>query len=170
LILSPTKGLFYYLLKKMTEQKVLTESGFKKIQKKVADLMKDRKRLVIELEEARKQGDLAENSAYHEIKNQLVLLETRVEELQDMIDNAKIIQGEAGCSDTVCVGSKVTVSYSGATKVLHIVGDGEADPLKGKISYGSPISQALINKKVGDQAQVETPGGMITYRIESIEE
>jgi transcription elongation factor GreA len=154
----------------MTEKKVLTENGYKKIKKKLAGLMKNRKRLVVELEEARKQGDLAENSAYHELKNQLVLLESQVEELQSMVDNAKIISAGNGGSGTVDLGSKVTVSYSGSTKVFEIVGDGEADPLKGRISYGSPISQALINKKVGDQAEVETPGGMLSYRIESIEE
>lgn len=154
----------------MTDQKILTENGLKKIERKLIGLMKDRKRLVIELEEARKQGDLAENSTYHELKNQLVLLEAQAEELQEMIDNAKVVKNSSGCADAVCLGSKVTVSYSGATKVLEIVGDGEADPLKGKISYGSPISQALLDKKVGDQVEVETPAGLVCYKIESIEE
>jgi transcription elongation factor GreA len=154
----------------MNNQKVLTENGYKSIQKKLTDLMKNRKRLVIELEEARKQGDLAENSAYHELKNQLVLLEAQVEELQDMIDNAQVVSGGKGSNGMVGLGSKVAVSYSGAIKIFEIVGDGEADPLRGKISHGSPLSQALLNKKVGDQAEVETPGGMIVYRIESIEE
>lgn len=153
----------------MTEQKVLTENGFKKIQKKLTDLMRNRKRLVLELEEARKQGDLAENSAYHELKNQLVLLEAQVGELQEMIDNAKIVSFEDGVTGVVSLGSKVTVSYSGATKVFMIVGDGEADPMKGLISHSSPITQALLDKKAGEKADVKTPGGTITYRIESIE-
>ena len=154
----------------MTEQKILTEKGLKKIHNKLTDLMKNRKRLVTELEEARKQGDLAENSAYHELKNQLVLLEVQVGELQEMIDSAQVVADGGNSNGVVGLGSKVTVSYPGAKKMFELVGDGETDPLKGKISYSSPIARALINKKIGDEASVETPGGIIVYKIESVED
>jgi len=147
---------------------ILTKTGFNKLSKKLISLNKKRKRLVIELEETRRMGDLTENSAYDELKNHLTILEGQIMEVEETLEGAKVVDGRVTTDGKIALGSVVKVSVSGRQKELEIVGDGEANPLKGKISYSSPIAQALLEKREGDEAVVNTPSGKTSYRILSV--
>ena len=152
----------------MKEKKVLTKTGYERLTKKLASFLEKRKRLVIELEETRAMGDLAENSAYHSLRNRLVILDDQIDEIKMILANAQIVSGNNGNKKTVGLGSKIKVSFNGSAKELEIVGDGEADPLKGKVSFSSPIAKALMGKRKGSETKLATPGGGVVYRILSI--
>jgi len=152
----------------MKEKKVLTKTGYEKLTKKLTSFLEKRKRLIVELEETRAMGDLAENSAYHSLRNRLVILDDQIDEIKIMLASAQVVSGNNGNKKTVGLGSKVKVSFNGSVKELEIVGDGEADPLKGKVSFGSPIAKALVGKKKGGEVKITTPGGGVVYRILSI--
>lgn len=148
---------------------ILTKSAFQRLQKKLAALNEKRERMVVELEETRKLGDLRENSAYYELKNQLQILENQIAELEEILNNAEITEKEENDNYKVGLGSVVKVVCDGKEKELEIVSDGEANPLEGKISYSSPIAQALLGKKSGDKVEIKTPGGVCVYEILSVE-
>jgi len=151
------------------KKNILTPAGLERLKKKLAALLEKRKRLVVELEEARQMGDLAENTAYHELKNQLMILENQIEELETIVVNAQVVTSDKKEKDAVVLGSKVTLAVNGSTRKLEVVGDGEADPLKGQISYSSPLAQALLGKKKGEKVKVATPSGQTVYEILAIE-
>jgi len=147
--------------------KILTKTGLERVQKKLADLRKERSRLIIELEGARDQGDWTDNSALDSLKDQLALLENQLLELESFVDNAQVVE----CNNNkgvVGLGSKVKVAFNSSTKELEIVSDGQANPVKGEISYSSPLAQALLGKKRGQKVMVETPKGKVIYQILSI--
>jgi len=153
----------------MKEKKVLTKTGCEKLTKKLTSFLEKRKRLIVELEETRAMGDLAENSAYHSLRNRLMILDNQIDEIKIMLADAQVVSGNNGNRKTVGLGSKIKVSFNGSVKELKIVGDGEADPLKGKVSFGSPIAKALMDRRKGDEVKIATPGGRVVYRILSIE-
>ncbi len=148
-------------------KKVLTKIGFEKAQSKLESLQKERKRLITELDGARNDGDWAENSALDSLKNQLQVLENQLVELEELVANAKVVS-TANNGGGVGLGSKVALRINSSQKELEIVSDGQADPLKGQISYGSPLAQALLGKKQGEEVEVETPGGVANYCILTI--
>lgn len=125
-----------------------------------------RRELADRIEKAKDLGDLRENADYQEAKDELGMLEGRIIELDDALRRAVIIEG--GSSDSVSIGSTVTVTVGGREKVFRIVGSKEADPLKGLISNESPLGQALIGKKPGEEAEVAVPAGRIRYVIATI--
>jgi transcription elongation factor GreA len=153
----------------MTNSHTLTKKAFERLQKKLSSLHNKRDEMVVELEETRKLGDLAENSAYHELKNQLQILENQIAELEELLANAQITEKLSNGNQAVGLGSIISISCGGKKKILEIVSDGEANPLEGKISYSSPIAQALLGKKKGDKVEIKTPKGPCVYEILSVE-
>ncbi len=126
----------------------------------------DRRREVAALlREAKDLGDLSENTAYDEARNEQERVEMRIVELEEMVKNAQLITHEKG--DTVLIGSKVTVKKGTATKTteFEIVGSEEADPANGKISNESPLGRAFLGTKAGDKVTVTTPSGVMHYQI-----
>ncbi len=148
-------------------EKVLSKIGFEKAQAKLKSLQKERKRLIIELDGARSDGDWAENSALDSLKNQLQVLENQLIELEDLVASAKVVDTTSNGSG-VGLGSKIELKISSGKKQLEIVSDGQADPLKGQISHSSPLAQALLGREKGEEVKVETPGGVVNYCILSI--
>ncbi len=122
--------------------------------------------LAKKLKEARAQGDLKENADYHDAKEQLGFVEGRVQQIQDILDNATIIE-MAGPSDEVRIGSTVVIREDGEDEEEEytIVGSAEANPRERKISHKSPIGAALLGKKKGRKVSVEAPGGRIRFKI-----
>jgi len=126
------------------------------------------------INDAREQGDLSENAAYHAAREELAKIEAKIGQLQgqlasaDIIDRAKMASGAA--SGTVVFGSTVKVKDldSGDTETYQLVGPGEVDLLENKILTTSPVGQALISHKVGDEVLVPVPRGKLRYRIEEI--
>jgi len=147
----------------------LTKQGLEALKAEL-NILLDKKRpdMVDRLANARLQGDLAENSDYQNAKDELEFLDGRIEELQNVIKNAAIINGGSSSKGQVCVGTKVKVHVNGDEHIFEIVGEWEANPTVKKISHTSPLGQALMGKKVGEKVEVKAPAGMITYKIISI--
>lgn len=143
----------------------ITQKGFNDLKVELEDLIKNKKPKAIDrLGKARSMGDLSENSEYTAAKEELAFVEGRVQEIQQVIDNAEVTNNN-NAGDFVQIGSSVTVELNGKNEVFQIVGEFEADPMNKKLSQNSPIGQALINKKVGDQVEVNIPAGKVQYKI-----
>ena len=148
-------------------QKVLvTKAGLKKLEEELQHLQKvARKEVAERLAEAVSYGDLSENSEYDEAKNQQAFVEGRILELEEQIKNAEIISEADSSSDTIQIGSKVTLKCEGKTTEYTIVGSTESDPLAHKISNESPVGVAVLGKKVKDKVMVKAPAGDIEYQV-----
>jgi transcription elongation factor GreA len=113
-------------------------------------------------------GDLSENADYHKAKEDQAFLEGRIQEIEAVLRTAVIV--EKTRSDVVTVNSHVTVQEDNfSPETYHLVGAKEADPRNGKISNESPIGRALMEHKVGDVVEAETPGGKVRFKILKIE-
>lgn len=147
----------------------VTQKGLDALKVELNELANNKRpQLVDRLANARSQGDLAENSDYHNAKDELEFLDGRISELEDVLNNAVIV-GVGGGNNGVSVGTSVTVKTNGTQKTYHIVGEWEADPTKLKISHASPLGQALLGRKVGEKVEVNAPAGKIVYEVLSIE-
>jgi transcription elongation factor GreA len=127
----------------------------------------ERPRIIEAIAEARSHGDLSENAEYHAAKEQQSLNEGRVNELEDFIARAEVIDVAKLSGDKVKFGATVVLidEDTEEKKTYQIVGDQEADVKSGRISISSPIARALIGKTVGDQVEVVAPGGARSFEI-----
>ncbi len=119
------------------------------------------------LKEARSFGDLSENAEYDEAKNEQAILESRIAELQNIIENVIVVDDDDISVDEIGVGSIMKIRDLDLDEVetLQIVGSTESDPDNGKISDDSPIGKAALKKKVGDIFEVEAPMGLIKFEV-----
>jgi len=149
----------------------VTKQGLTALKKEHEELINlKRPKMVDRLSYARSQGDLSENSDYQSAREELEFLDGRIEELEDVIKNAKVVETSAKNGDIgIGVGTKVTVKVNGKENTFDIVGEWEADPINKKIAHDSPLGLALVGKKVGDMAEVVAPAGKIIYEILAIE-
>jgi transcription elongation factor GreA len=135
------------------------------------EMLKTAKRQEISsrLEEAKKLGDLAENSEYIEAKEAQEQNERAIMELENTVKNAVIIE-KVSATDKVQIGSTITVKSAFFQKPEHftIVGSEEADPASGKISNSSPMGRAFLGRKAGETVDVQTPKGVVKYTIAKI--
>lgn len=148
----------------------VTKTGLEELKKELHDLEKVKRPQVIErVAAAREMGDLSENSEYTAAREELSLIDGRIEELANMLKRTEIIdEDKAGKKNAIQLGSKVTVKVNGKQELFELVGEWEADPHEKKISHESPLGQALIGKKVGETIEVEAPAGKISYTISEI--
>lgn len=143
----------------------LTQEGFQLLKKELDTLKKERLPLAIDkLQKARSMGDLKENNAYSSARDELSLMEGRVQEIEEILKNVEVINQSVNANE-ISIGAHVTIEVEGNREQFHIVGEYEADPMNKKVSHTSPIGQALIGKKIGDTVQVEIPSGKIIYKI-----
>jgi len=146
----------------------ITKQGLTSLEKELDELTNDKRpKLVERLAFARTQGDLAENSDYQNAKDELEFLDGRITELEDVLKKAVVVHSNSK-SGQVSFGTKVTVKANGKELFFEIVGEWEADPANRRISHTSPLGQALVGKKVGDEVEVEAPVGKLTYKILNI--
>lgn len=147
----------------------LTPQGLTKLQDELRELKGvKRKEIADRILQAKELGDLSENAEYVEAKTEQSFIEGRVLELENMIRNAVVVE-DSGDSDTIRIGSVITIK-TGSTKLeYHIVGSNEADPANGLISNESPLGSAFLGKHVGDSVPVETPRGTVTYEVVGIQ-
>lgn len=149
----------------MAKKHLLTERGLAKLKNELDILINQRRKEVIErIQEAVAHGDLSENADYAQAKEEQAFIEGRVQELEEIIKNAEIIQSN-GNRNMVSVGSTVRLSANGTEKTYTIVGSNEANPAEGKISNESLVGQKLLGAKPGDRVEVTTPGGKVQYEI-----
>ena len=154
----------------MPEPTYLTAEGEAKLKAELIELKGPRREeLAMRLRSAIQMGDLSENADYHKAKEDQGFLEGRIQEIEYILRNAIIIEKNTS-KDAVSVGSHVTIQESDfPSETYHVVGAKEADPRNGKISNESPIGRAVMDHKVGETVQVETPAGKIKIKILKIE-
>ena len=149
----------------MAKTKVYTKAGYEALLQEMRALEEAIEKNKKDISAARAFGDLSENSEYTEAKEEQTKLAYRKAELQEMIDNAVVVdEGEVDAS-VVGIGSFVTVFMveRGVEVKYHLVGSYEADPEAGKISDQSPIGAALIGKRAGESAEAELPNGKTVH-------
>ena len=147
--------------------KYLTPEGFEKMKKELEYLEKVKRKEVSEkIKYTASQGDLSENAGYDAAKEEQGFVEGRIKELKDIIAQAKVIEKKE--SGKVQIGSFVVLNSDEGKNKFQIVSPEEADILKGKLSFESPLGAALLNKKKGDIVKIDTPGGLKEYKINEI--
>lgn len=152
----------------MAKQIVLTPEGLKKLEEELEYLkVTGRAEIAEKIKIARGFGDLSENAEYDAAKDAQATMEERIAKIEEMLKNATVVNVDNVGTDVVSILSKVKVLdiEFDEEEVFTIVGSTEADPDANKISDESPIGRALIGKKVDDVVEVETPGGIVEFKI-----
>lgn len=151
----------------MAQKKFLiTKEGLARLQAELQLLSTVRRAEVADkIKRAREMGGSENNAEYEDAKNEQSFVEGRILMLENIIKNAMIIESPA-VPGTVELGDKVLVqNQDGKIEQYTIVGSTEANPLEGRISNESPVGKALLGKKVGDEVEVRTPGGVLKLLI-----
>ena len=149
----------------------MTAVGYAKLEAELKQrTTEERQSIIAAISEARAHGDLSENAEYHAAKEAQSHNEGRINELEDMLGRAEVIDLKKLSGDTVKFGAHVTIvdEDTEQERKYQIVGDVEADVKAGLISISSPIARALIGKTVGDQVEVAAPGGARAYEITEV--
>ena len=147
----------------------LTSEGYLELETELNHLKTDKRNEVLNsLKEARALGDLSENAEYDSAREEQGKLEARIKEVEYILEHATIIDDAQTEKDKVTIGSTVSLQYDGDDEIeeYRIVGSQEADPFNNKISNESPIAMAILGKKVGDMAEVDSPNG--TYKVKIV--
>lgn len=149
---------------------ILTKEKFKELREELEVLMtQGRKQISDSLVYAKSLGDLSENAEYAQAREDQAKLEDRISKIEHILKTAKVATKHS--TEMVSVGCTVGVVKKAdkSKRTFTIVGGEEADMASGKISFHSPIGQALMNKKVGDVFKLTTPKGVVEYTVSSIE-
>ncbi len=152
-----------------SEEVYVTEEGLAKIKEELDYLKQEKRPEVIEaLKEARALGDLSENAEYDAARNEQAELENRIVSLEKILESAVVI--EEADTDVVSIGNQVEIEYieDNEKETYTIVGSKEADPFANKISNESPIAVAILGKKIGDVATVQSPNGQYDIKVLNI--
>lgn len=147
----------------------ITPDGLKKLEEELDHLRKVKRQEVAQrLHEAMEDGELIENAEYEAAKNEQAFVEGRILELEHMLAQAQVIE-PGRSTGVVGIGSTVVIQEDGKpSETYTIVGAAEANPREGLISNESPIGQALLDHKVGDDVDVRAPAGTLHFRIVKI--
>jgi transcription elongation factor GreA len=148
----------------------LTPDGFTKLEDELKHLIEVRRPEVAEMiRDAKEDGDLRENAAYDEAKEQQGFIEGRIQSLEDLLRRAEVITFAEG-SDVVVLGSTVEIEEAGEKPERYtIVGSAEADPIAGKISNASPLGATLMGKRAGEKVSYKAPNGTpMEFKILSV--
>jgi transcription elongation factor GreA len=146
----------------MPKDVILTPEGLEKLQSELDDLQTNKRREVAErIKEAREFGDIAENSEYDDAKNEQMMLEQKIAQLEERLRSAQVVNTSELSTDLVRVGVTVNVKdeKTGDSDKYTIVGSAEANPSQKKLSNESPVGKALIGHKRGDTVDVALPSG-----------
>jgi len=147
----------------------LSAQGKEKLEKELHELKSVRRPEVIDrIKRAKDYGDLSENAEYEDARNEQSFIEGRIQELEYTLKHGAVSK-ICSASDSVCIGSKVSVEMDGEKMVYEIVGSTEADPSEGRISSESPIGSALMGRKAKESVEAKIPAGNIALKILRVE-
>ncbi len=136
----------------------LTPEGRDRLEEELRDLVENRRPVIVQrVATARAEGDLSENFAYHDARQELGLLDGRVKTIEATLRNAQVLETTVG--EVVGLGSTVTIRDEFGESTYVIVGPVEADVAGGRISMMSPLGAALMGRTVGDEVSFGSPGG-----------
>lgn len=150
---------------------IITSESVRKYEEELNNLKEvKRHEIAQKIKEAREQGDLSENAEYDAAKDEQRDIESRIEYLEKLLKNVEVIDEEEVDTETVSVGCCVKIRDMETKEDLEYKLDAptEANPLKGIISYESPVGAALLGKKVKDTVVVEAPSGDLKFKVLSI--
>ena len=136
----------------------MTATGYEALRTELADLKARRPALVDEVANARSQGDLSENFAYHDARQHLGMLDGRIQAIENSLSNARVV-AEPGAQGIVQIGSRVVVRDEFGESSYDIVGPTEGNMARGLLSVASPLGKALVDRRAGDTVSFSTPGG-----------
>lgn len=149
----------------------LTAEGLQKIEDELEYLTSTRRKEVAQMiAEAKAEGDISENAGYDEAETAQGFLEGKIRELENVLKHAVVIEEKNGPANSVDIGRTVIIREVGTDfdEQYTIVGSMEADPTNGRISHSSPMGNALLKKRAGDEVVVESPGGEMLFEIVDI--
>ena len=152
----------------MAKKQMYTQQGYQELVDELHYLRHEkREKIKSDIALARSFGDLSENSEYDEARNEQAKNEARIKELEELVENAIILDESNIDTSVVSLGSTVKVKNTdlGVEFTYDLVGSNESNPVEFKISDQSPIGAALMGKSAGDKVEVTTPGGMIHLSI-----
>jgi transcription elongation factor GreA len=155
----------------MAEDIHITREGLEAVRKEHDELVNHwRPQIASKIKAARELGDLSENFEYHAAKNEQGMKEARIKELEMILKNHVLIEGER-TPGLVAMGSTVRFQEDGeeAEESYRIVGPAEADPKAGRVSYESALGKALIGHRVGDEVEISSPNGSYRVRVVGVD-
>lgn len=142
----------------------ISAAGLQSLKEELVHRQKElRAEIAQKIHDAKEMGDLSENFAYHEAKEQQAQNEMRIVALQEMIVNAVVVEEKRG--GKIGLGSTFTAKSHTGERTFEIVGENEANPMGGKISNVSPLGAAFMGKGIGETVEVTVPSGKMTYEI-----
>ena len=146
----------------------LTEAGLQKLKDELDHLRSvERPAISAAIAEARDKGDLSENAEYDAAKEAQGMLEMRIAKLEDTVANARVIDESRIDTNTVQILNRVKMKNMTTGKIVEytLVSENEANLKEGKLAIGTPIAQALLGKKKGEEVDVKVPSGMLRLEI-----
>jgi transcription elongation factor GreA len=146
----------------------MTQQGFRKLQDELLHLkMTERPRVIQEIADARRHGDLSENAEYHAAREKQSFVENRIVEIEDRLSRAEVIDVTKLSGAQILFGATVTLVDEETEEKLtyQIVGEDEADIKSGRLSITAPLARSLVGKNAGDVLEVTTPRGHKVYEI-----
>ena len=145
----------------------MTQAGYDKLKKELADALAQRPVISAAIAEAREKGDLSENAEYDAARDAQGLLEVKIARLKEKVTNARVIDESKLSTDSVQLLSKVKVENQANKMVMQftIVGESEADFSKGLLSASTPIGKALIGHGKGEIVEAQVPNGTMKFKI-----
>ncbi|PIR93170.1 transcription elongation factor GreA [Candidatus Falkowbacteria bacterium CG10_big_fil_rev_8_21_14_0_10_43_10] len=147
---------------------LVTREGLEKLKNELNSLKNVRRREIAErIERAKELGDLYENAEYAEAKEEQAFNEGRILEIEATLKKLTVVENNKS-GETIDLGSKVKVERNGKEKNFILVSFNEVDPENNKISNESPIGEALMGHKAGDEVKVQLPSGAMKYKILSV--
>lgn len=149
----------------------MTQEGYEKLKGELEELKtKGREDVAKAIAEAREKGDLSENAEYDAAKNAQGMLEMKINELEKVFANSRIVDESTLDTSKVTVLTNVTIKNmnNNAEVTYKLVAEAEANLKEKKISVSSPIGHGLLGKAIGDVAQIQTPAGLINFKIVNI--
>jgi transcription elongation factor GreA len=152
----------------LVKEVILTKEGYEKLKQEIDYLRTEKRKEVAErIRVAREFGDIAENAEYDDAKNEQMMLEHRIAQLEERLLSARVIEKKDIAKDVVSLGSRVKLRDVEAKKTVeyHIVGSAEANPAENKLSNESPVGKAILGHKKGETVEVTTPRGALKFKI-----
>ncbi|MDP2685468.1 MAG: transcription elongation factor GreA [bacterium] len=147
----------------------LSQEKFDSLSAELANIKEEKiPSIAKKIDSAKQMGDLSENAEYHAAREEMAWAQSRVKELNYILDNYEIVSDTQKSNEIISIGSKIEVKINDQKREYIIVGAQEADPIARKISNESPLGQAFIGKSKGDTVDVRVPAGIQTYKIINI--
>ena len=152
----------------MAKKQMYTQQGYQELVDELNYLkFEKREKIKNDIAVARSFGDLSENSEYDEARNEQAKNEARIKELEELLENAVILDESTIDTSVISLGSRVKLfdEVLGEERVFDLVGSNESNPMEGKISDQSPIGAALMGRRVGDKISLEVLNGTVSMKV-----